>query len=335
MDYVGITNKFWSAYHDIREQKWSAPHDVVHQDLFSRVLLFQPKNPNGQAVLLNPPRAGHHSNIAEPLTVLLSEMGYAVYVIDHLPATEKTADYGLDNVYDEVDIAYSVLTFGPGYSKVHLVGLCQGGWALAIWAAINPDAGYDSLIIAGTPIDFKVDGGIVQNLLALTSDGYIDNIINHNGGLWPGRYQLDGFKALNPADRYIGTLIELQNAVMSGDESKVEKWIRNNSWYETVHDLPGRLIRQISRQLFRENQLVAGELKVHGILVDLGNITCSVVAITGEDDHITLKRQCTALLNHISSLDKSHHSIPECGHVGIYLKKTSLSVWRKVMEGLS
>lgn len=333
-DLFGDINRFWEAYNDVREQTWSAPHDILYGDAFSRLLLFKAERPNGQAVLLNTPRAGHHSNIGQPLALVLADMGFDVYAIDHLEATQETKDFGLDEICDAVNKAWFCLNCSD-YGGVHLVGLCQGGWATAIWAALNPDAGYDSLTIAGTPIDFVIDGGKIQGFLSMTPDMYFENVIRHNGGLWPGEKQLMGFKALNPVDHYLGTYMDLQRAVMSGDDKAVEKWIRNNSWYETTYDLPGRMIREVIGDLFRANKLVKGELAVGGRTVDLGAITCPVVAITGDDDDITLERQCTALLEHSGASAKTHRRIPDCGHIAIYLKKEAMEVWREVMGDLA
>lgn len=326
-------NRFWAAYNNVEEQTWSSPHEVLYGDAFSRLLLFAAEEPNGQAVLLNTPRAGHHSNIGQPLAVMLSGMGFDVYALDHLGATEETRDFGLDEIYDEANKAWFCLNCAD-YEKIHLVGLCQGGWASAIWAALNPDAGYDSLTIAGTPIDFAIDGGKIQNFLAMTPDIYIENVIRHHGGVWPGEKQLMGFKALNPIDRYWGTYVDLQKAVLSHDEKAVKKWVRNNSWYETALDLPGGMIRQAVGDLFRANKLVKGELVVKGQYVDLTKITCAVAAITGDDDDITLERQCTAILGLASSEVKIHWSIPDCGHIAIYLKREALEIWRRVMTEL-
>lgn len=351
------TNRFWAAQKDIRPQGWSAPHRIAYQDAFSRVLVFEPTESwNGQAVILNPPRAGHHSNIGQPLAMLLSEMGFVVYAIDHLGATPETKNFGLDAIYDEMDLAFEVacedqheqyydyFAEKPFSPIIHLIGLCQGGWATAIWAALNPDAGYASLTIAGTPIDFQIDGGKIQHFLSMTSDAYFESVIENNDGLWPGEKQLEGFKALNPVDRYFGTYVDLQKAIVAGNEKAVEKWIRNNSWYEACLDLPGKMIRQVIGDLFRANKLVKGELMVKGRRVDLSNIFCPVACITGGIDNgadgknyddITLERQCTALLDHVSSEVKTHRAVPNCGHIAIYLKKAALLVWVEVMDEMS
>lgn len=334
MNIKDDTNRFWTAYNNVERQTWSAPHDVLYRDSFSRLLLFAAKEPNGQAVLLNTPRAGHHSNIGQPLAVMLSGMGFDVYALDHLAATEETKDFGLDEIYDEANKAWFCLNCSPDYEKIHLVGLCQGGWAAAIWAALNPDAGYDSLVIAGTPIDFRIDDGKIQNYLSITPDLYIENIIMYHGGVWPGEKQLMGFKALNPVDRYWGTYIDLQRAVLRHDEKAVKKWVRNNSWYETALDLPGKMIRQVVGELFRGNNLVKGKLIVKGQRVDLTRIACPVAAITGDDDDITLERQCTAILGLARTRTKIHRSIPDCGHIAIYLKREAMDVWREVMTEL-
>jgi poly(3-hydroxyalkanoate) synthetase len=268
--------------------------------------------------------------------MLANEMGFTVYVIDHLPATQATKDYSIQDIVVEMDIAFChTCAKSQNWDKIHIIGLCQGGWAAAIWAALHPSYSYASLTTAGSPIDFKTDGGKIQNFLDFTPDVFFENIVNYYDGLWPGDKQLTGFKMLNPADRYIGNNVQLHKAIISGDENAVKKWIRNNSWYETAHDLPGRMILDVIKKLFRGNQLIKGELVVFGRKVVLSDIKCPVAVITGENDDITLTRQATALLYATDKKGvKIHQDIAGTGHIGIYLKRSSLDIFKSVMETL-
>lgn len=323
-------NIYWEAIKTKKEQVWSLPHTDIFEDDFTIVKKFT-NHEAKEAVFVNPPRAGHHSNIAEVvIKYIIDNTEYAVYSVEHKAATQKTKNYGIEKVVNVVNIVYDciMLDMGVDKKKIHLYGLCQGGWANVMWAALNPEK-VKSIIIAGTPIDFVIDGGKCQNWLSFVNNQYIKNVIKAHDGLWPGSHQLTGFKMLNPIDRYFGTYNNLWKLVMNEDEKGIEKWIRNNSWYEHVLDLPGKMIFEVCERLFRKNKLVKGELKLFKKVVDLSKITCPVVCITGDDDDITLTRQCSEFLNYVSSEHKKHYTIPDCGHIAIFLKKSALEKWGK------
>ena len=324
------TKKFWKAIDTIEPQGWNLPHANVYEDAFMVVKCFR-EGDTDSARFINPPMAGHHSNVAERVVrFYLENTEDSVYAIEWKAATDETKNYGIDAIVESLDVAINY-----AYEKtLHLVGLCQGGWADAIWAALNPQS-LASLTIAGTPIDFVIDGGKCQMWLSMVSNSYIDRVIDRHDGLWPGKMQLTGFKMLNPVDRYVGTYTELQRHIQNDDEAAIKKWIRNNSWYETCQNLPGRMIREVIRQLFRGNELVRGDLEVWHQKVDLSRITCPVVTITGENDDITLEHQCSAIHDYVSSERQAHFHVPDCGHIGIFLKSESMKRWKLGLDFLN
>ena len=326
--YINKSNLFWEAVNTHEPQTWALEHtDVLENDFF--IVKQFAKRGNRGSVLINPPMAGHHSNIAQTITKFYREnTNYNVFSIEWKPATPKTKDYGIEEIVNHIDLAVNHIS--PN-QKIHLAGLCQGGWALAMWAALNNHRA-KSLIIAGTPIDYVIDGGKCQMWLDMVSNQYIKNVIDYHDGIWPGKKQLLGFKLLNPVDRFLGTYTGLQKLVDEDDMSGIKKWVRNNSWYEYVQDLPGKMIREVCSILFRDNHLIEKKIVIDGDVVDLKNITCPVVAITGDDDDITLTRQCSEILNHVSSDKRRHFPIPDCGHIAIFLTKAAMERWGKAIE---
>ena len=332
LNYTDTSKIYWEARKQREEQTWTLPHIDIYEDEFMIVKKFTSHKAK-EALFINPPRAGHHSNIAQLVIKYCTEnTNYAIYAVEHKAATQKTKNYGIEKIVNSINTVYDLimLDMATEYEKIHLYGLCQGGWANVIWAASNPDK-VKSIIIAGTPIDFIIDGGKCQSWLSFVSNNYIKNIIKRHDGIWPGKYQLDGFKMLNPVDRYISTYMDLWNFIAEEDEKAIKKWIRNNSWYEHVLDLPGKMIIEVVDRLFRKNYLIKKKLKINGQIVDLSNITCPVVAITGDDDDITLERQCTEIFKYVSSKHTKHFAIPHCGHIAIFLKKEALEKW---VEGI-
>ena len=152
-------NRFWEAVRDVRPQKWNTLHIDIHEDDFFVVKCFR-KGTNGTARFVNPPMAGHHSNIAERVVrLLLENTEDSVFAVEWKEANRRTRDHGIANIVDSVGVAMELIT--EYHPETHMIGLCQGGWANAIWAALNPHM-VASLTVAGTPIDFKIDGGKCQ-----------------------------------------------------------------------------------------------------------------------------------------------------------------------------
>ena len=321
-------SQFWEAYNKIEEQSWHINHSNIFENNFFIIKKFTDTRSN-ESIFINPPRAGHHSNIAQAvIKFYINNTNYNVYSAEHKAATQETKNFGIEEIVDEVETAFNCMTES---NVIHLAGLCQGGWANVMWAALNPDK-VKSIIIAGTPIDFTIDGGKCNSGLLFVNNAYIENIINYHNGVWPGKKQLCGFKMLNPVDRYLTTKFDLWNYIINEDEKNIKKWIRNNSWYESTLDLPGKMIMEVTNKLFRENQLINNKLNLFGNIVDLGKIDCPIVAITGDEDDITLERQCTEVLRYVSSKYKQHYSIPECGHIAIFLKNTALEKWGQAIK---
>ena len=331
MDHVNKLNRFNKVKDTILEQEWNIPHTAVYSCETFDLLKFTDR-PGAQAILVNPAYSGHHSNLAEDIIQeYIDTTDYEVYVIDHLAATEDTAHQGIEDVVDRIAISMSTIQhLSPG--KVHLRGECQGGWANVIYAAIFPNI-IASIVIGATPIDFSVDGGNLNMYRNMTkSSGMVENVIKSHGGLWLGKYQLAGFKAMNPTNSYFGTYSKLWEAVQNEDEQAINQWQHDNSRYETVFDLPGAFILQILTDLFDGNKLVNGELEVFGVKVDLSKIDCPVACITGGADDVVLPRQCVAIFKHISSKHKFHYHVENADHFGVFL--TDHKAWQNAEKDI-
>lgn len=307
------------AINSIEPQTWPQEHvDVLTNDMI-KLKSFTSRRNSRNAVLIYTPKAGHHSNIGfKAVQHYIDNTDYDVYAIEHLAATQETKDAGFSELVQIIDDAYKAI----GRKKLHLVGQCQGGVPCSIWAALNTKK-TASLIVMGSPIDPTASGGKIQTWLSIMTDQFIENTIQANDGIWAGENQLNGFKALNPADRYFGRFADLWNMIQDNDTAGIKKWRRNYSWYETVLDLPGQMIREVIRH-FRTRDLVDGKMTVQGRRVDLSKITCPVATVTGGADDITNGDQCRNLLDHVSSEIKIDTELDGHGHIAIFLTGTSM-----------
>lgn len=110
-------------------------------------------------VLILPPQAGHHSDLADyspaqSLVRVFHAYGYDVYVAEWMSATREYKDLGIDDYIRLTDEAVEEIRRRTDIYKIHLVGQCQGGWQAAIYTALFQDK-IASLLLQQLPLIWK------------------------------------------------------------------------------------------------------------------------------------------------------------------------------------
>jgi polyhydroxyalkanoate depolymerase len=306
---------------------WTLPNTLLFENCSFALRQF--RKGTGEPILVVPPNAGHHSSIAEKLIEMFMEEipNAPIYSIDWIPASPCNASKS-DSVTDLHDyVAQSVETIGR---PVHLVGLCQGGWLAAIYTALHQDK-VKSLIVGASPIDFHAatDESKIQSWLQQLPLSFFQGLVALGGGVHLGDMQLAGFRLMNPYDRFVGDYVELWNAVYNGDEKAIARWRRNHIWYDNPQSIGGTWYLEVVEKLFKQNLLVKKQLEVAGQIVDLANITCPVFMIAGAEDDITYQRELFGLAEQVSSKDVKKVVLPDCGHVGVFVRDQSIHHWKE------
>ncbi|MGA8652214.1 MAG: alpha/beta fold hydrolase [Xanthobacteraceae bacterium] len=265
-----------------------ATENTVRLDL--RTMVLRDYGPRGGIpTLVDAPHAGHTAVIADyhkgqSLVETLLENGIAhVALTDWKPATEDMKDLEIDNYLAELIVAIDDLG-----SRVNLVGLCQGGWVSAMVAARFPDK-VNSLVLAGAPIDTDSGNGPIKRLAHQSPMSFYEELVALGGGLMKGKFMLQGWKNMHPAQHYIQDQIDLYEHI--DDPVYLAKEETFGSWYENPIDLPGRWYLQIIRQLFKENRLARGTFVALGRQLNLRDIVCPAYLLAGDTDDITTKEQ--------------------------------------------
>ncbi|HEY2136306.1 MAG TPA: alpha/beta fold hydrolase, partial [Xanthobacteraceae bacterium] len=115
----------------------------------------------GVPTIVDAPYAGHTAMIADyhkgqSLIETLRQNGLdRVFLTDWKSASEDMKDFEIDQYLAELNVCVDELG-----GRVNLVGLCQGGWLSAMYAARFPDK-VASLVVAGAPIDTDAGDGEV------------------------------------------------------------------------------------------------------------------------------------------------------------------------------
>ena len=276
-----------------------------------------------RATLVDAPYAGHTATIADYhagqslVETLLASGLRRVFLTDWKSATPEMKDYDIDNYLAELNVCIDELG-GP----VNLVGLCQGGWMAAMYAARYPHK-VASLVLAGSPIDTQAGHGPLKQMVNELPASFYEELVAAGGGLMRGRFMLEGWKSMHPEQQYVDKYLELYEHL--GERDYVSKKETFERWYENPIDLPGRWYLQAVNQLFRENRLAKGEFVGLGRRLSLGDIRCPAFLLAGEADDITPQEQVFAAERLLGTPKGSiEKALVPGGHVGLFMGERTL-----------
>lgn len=284
-------------------------------------------DPDQIPTVILPPQAGHASSIvdfAEDQSQIMvgRQNGCSrIYSMEWIGATQETKDSGID---DYMVLLREVSDLLGG--RINLVGDCQGGWLATIFAALHPER-VNSLAIAGAPIDFHAGEPLIHDWLTVLAPGgdmsYFRSAVSANDGVLPGRFLLDGFKALQPDQELSRSLQLLTNM---HDPDYVERHRTFEDWFQWTQAIPGEFYLWIVEHLFIRNSLITGELEVEGRKVNLKDIHCPLFLMAGRTDHITPADQVWALADYVSTPPEhiGRQSAPS-GHLGLFMSHEALA----------
>jgi poly(3-hydroxyalkanoate) synthetase len=327
---------WWQAAGGRRPPRWHTPHEVVFEAPVARLRDFSTTGARSGIVptLVLPPQAGHDSCIVDyspdqsQMRTIVEAGLTRAFSLDWIGATPATRDATIDDYLDVIDRSVEHLG-GP----VNLVGDCQGGWLATIYAALRPEHVH-SLTIAGAPIDFHCGEPAIHAAVkhfAPTGDlWFYRSLVAAGGGVFKGEHMLNGFIMLKP-DNELGRQAQLLAHVR--DRAHVERYLHFEDWFKHTQDIPGAFYLWIVEHLFRDNELVRGELEVGGGLVDLSRIDCPVQLLAGATDHITPPDQVFALADAVATPpERVSRRLTSGGHLGLFMGHVALREhWPPIM----
>ncbi|GLK42811.1 MULTISPECIES: alpha/beta fold hydrolase [Novosphingobium] len=312
------------------EPEW-ATANIVRLDLATmRLREFGGEGASGTPVLIDAPFAGHSSTIADyadgqSLVQTLMASGISnVFATDWKPATAEMRYFDIDTYLEQLNVAVDDLG-----GKVHLIGLCQGGWLSTMMAARFPGK-VKSLTLAGSPIDTDAGHGPIRELAHAMPMSVYEKMVGAGGGNMPGDFMLTGWKNMHPDKQYVEKFEALYRNIE--DRNYIARTEKFASWYENPLDLPGRYYLQAISQLFKENRLANGTFSALGRTLDLKDITIPTYLLAGEEDDITTSEQvfrARDLFGTDSGLIESR--LVPGGHIGLFMgHRTLADAWPEI-----
>jgi polyhydroxyalkanoate synthase len=137
------------------------------------------------------------------------------------------------------------------------------------------------------------------------------DVIADAGNVAPTQMQA-GFVALRPT-LDAAKLVSLPDLAV--DRRGRDAFLALEAWSSDNIPFPAAAYRRYIRELYQQDQLVAGTHRVGGKPVELGKIRCPTLVITASRDAICPPPAATALLDHIGATDTAVLDVPG-GHVG-------------------
>lgn len=251
---------------------------------------------------LQPDRSLVQQLQANGLDVYMIDWGYPTRFEHHLTLDDYVSGF--------IDDCANVVRKQAGLQKINLLGVCQGGTFATIYAALFPKK-VQNLITIATPIDFSVkDGLLFQWAKDLNVNAVVDSY-----GIVPSDFLNAGFVMLKPFARlqkYMGAFQTLD------DDTKFQNFLRMEQWIFDSPGQPGECYRQFITDLYQENKLIKGTLRLGKKSVNLKNITMPLMNIFASDDHIVPHSATKALNKFVGTKDNILYEIPG-GHIGIFV----------------
>ncbi len=271
-----------------------------------------------------------------PVVIVFSILGRS-YILDLRPGNsfvERLLDAGHDvmlldfGVPDAVDSTNTLETYVDGYlpralraaqelagtDDVDVLGYCFGGLLSALCVAGNPDLPVRNLAVMATPVDFST----VDGVLRVFTRGRLEpeDVLDHTGNV-PAQSIYRMFRVLRPtAD--ISTYATLWEKL--SDDEFVQGFQAMDQWVRDQVPFPGACARQSVDLLLRRNLVMSGEVPLGGRTVRLRDITCPVLNVMAEHDHIvplTAARPLSAL---VGSTDVTELEVAS-GHIGLAVSR--------------
>jgi polyhydroxyalkanoate synthase len=246
------------------------------------------------------------------------ESGLDVYIIDWgYPTAEDRYMSMDDHINWYMDECINFISKTTGHKKINLLGVCQGGTFSTIYTALHQDK-INALVTMVTPVDFSPSDAL---LFAWSKNMDADAMVNAYGVI-PGDMMNISFLMLKPFSLTLGKYIELATDKKIEDPEFLGNFLRMEKW---IFDSPGQAgdtIRQFINDLYKDNKLMKGELELGGKKVNLKNITCPLLAICAEYDHLVPLSSSKPLMDAVGSTDKTFTAFP-VGHIGMYVSSRS------------
>jgi polyhydroxyalkanoate synthase len=314
----------------------STPHEVVFQDGALRLLRYRRETPARYAepVLFCYALINRHYilDLQSDKSVVRQyiERGFDVYLIDWGVPTDddrhlKIEHYVCERLAKMVDFVLRA----HGREDLHLLGYCMGGTIGAMFTSLHPDR-VKSLTLLAAPVDFSGQ----ETLLNLWTDRKyfdVDAFIDTHGNC-PAVFLQTCFLMMKPVQNLVEKHIAFYEQL--DDPRFVANYLAMECWVNDNIPVAGETFREFVKSFYQSNDLIAGRYCIRQRPVELGRITCPLLVLTANKDHLVAPTSTESIRAHVGSRDVEMMRI-EAGHVGLVVGgKAHKTFWPRATEWL-
>jgi polyhydroxyalkanoate synthase len=274
----------------------------------------------------------HKRTRRPPLVIVFSVVSRA-YILDLRPGhsfIEQLLDGGIEvfmvdwGIPDAVDAGNTLELYVDNYlpraldralevsgaDEIDMLGYCAGGILSCLGVAGHRNIPVRNLVLMATPIDFSYIEGLVRAFQRGALE--VDDLIDETGNV-PADAVYRAFASLRPTTdifKYANLWERLWNDEFVDGYQAMAGWIRDQT------PMPGALASQMVGLLLRQNILTTGQIPLGGRNVRLSDITCPVLNVMAEHDHMVPPAASEGLRDLVGSSDFTELRIP-AGHIGL------------------
>ena len=261
--------------------------------------------------------------------------GFDVYMLDFGISRAEDARLSLEDlVLDYVRGAVEKVLEASGAQQISLFGQSQGGTLCAMYASLFPRGTLKNLVLLSAPTEFAPRNPGALGLWTLASRGsgaYFDPAtVSKIFGNLPTDLASQAINsmaslqatALGMAARPFGRGSSFYDAALrtildSAERNvSVRSWLAVSKWVDDAAPFPGAIFQRWVKDFYQRDKLVKGEIALRGRRVDLSNIECAVLNVSGKGDHVVPASTTEATTALARSSDKESVSL-DAGHVGM------------------
>ncbi|MCR6732724.1 MAG: alpha/beta fold hydrolase [Afipia sp.] len=316
----------------LSELPWATPNSVA-LELPSMRLRDSSTHTQGQPTLICAPYALHGAAVADfaaghSVVEALHLGGLSrVFVTDWRSATPEMRYFSIDNYLADLNVAVDELG-----SPVDLVGLCQGGWLALVYAARFPQK-VRRLVLVGAPVDIRAGESQLSRLAASVPLDVFKELVCLGEGLVLGQNM---FSLLGPALDANGADHVLQITSAIDPTQLRELHDHFHEWNVGTVNLPGTFYLQVSRWLFKENQIAEGSFMALGRRINLAEVYNPMFLLAADNDELVSADQLFGTARLVSTPKACIEMVREpCGHLSLFLGAEVLGgTWRRIAHWL-
>lgn len=256
--------------------------------------------------------------------------GLHVYLLEWIPATHATSGYGIEAYTQAIgDCVAKVLEQNPG-KRALIIGHSLGGTLAAIYAASSPK-NIDCLVLLESPLCFRANDSPFRDAVAAIAPCEFSDEEPFAGSL------LSNASLLASPGLFIwGRLMDASSSLV--DPKAFDIYARIELWCLDEVALPGKLVRQIVEQLYRDNRLQNETLQVNGSSVGPSHLSVPTLAIVNAADEIAPLGSVKPFLDAMATKDVKLVEYPGepriCfQHLGMLVgSRAFATVWPEIMS---